>query len=411
MRQVINRHGFTHVLTDCYANDPWISDPHFIAETMLERAEHGSIAVIHMPEHGFREYNLQALREFLAGLSERGLHAVTLSALHAAAVTTKRALPVAAAVTAAAGTAAAAPEDEAACNHSTSSWQVELHKVGWNAIRNLGRRAYLDWLFPATVCYYDVRTHTGVHGQISLTISGAPCRQRDVALCMIPEVRAALLEFDAKATFFLHTGYVQGYEADLLALLQDGHEIANSCDVDRSYANDSEQDFELTLLKAESVCEELRKHAHMVGESMHCDKASGVVNANSDRASASRTMLPSCPRWFRAPRAKLSRPMRQVLNRHGFTHALSDCYANDPWISDPHYIAKTMLSHVVCGSIATIHMPERGFREYNLQALRDFLSGIRDRGVRVLTLSALHRAAFSDTTQRAGKTCQASGQV
>merc|ERR1711972_230803 len=100
-------------------------------------------------------------------------------------------------------------------------------------------------------------------------------------------------------------------------------------------------------------------------------------------------------RWFRAPQAKLSGTMRQALNRHGFTHVLCDCYANDPWISDPAFIVETMLGQAADGSVAVIHMPERGFREYNLQALQGFLAGLQKRNFRVVTLSALHREAYS----------------
>ena len=40
---------------------------------------------MHMPERGFREHTLAAMAELLAGLSERGLHVVTLSELDAMA--------------------------------------------------------------------------------------------------------------------------------------------------------------------------------------------------------------------------------------------------------------------------------------------------------------------------------------
>ena len=40
---------------------------------------------MHMPERGFREHTLAAMAQLLAGLSERGLHVVTLSELDAMA--------------------------------------------------------------------------------------------------------------------------------------------------------------------------------------------------------------------------------------------------------------------------------------------------------------------------------------
>mmetsp|Transcript_44105 Transcript_44105/g.114064 ORF Transcript_44105/g.114064 Transcript_44105/m.114064 type:complete len:94 (+) Transcript_44105:1-282(+) len=87
--------------------------------------------------------------------------------------------------------------------------------------------------------------------------------------------------------------------------------------------------------------------------------------------------------------------MRKVTNRHGFTHVLCDSYSNDPWISDPEYITQTMLSLAMDGSVAVIHMPEKGFREHNLIALRGFLEGLRERGLRAVSLSEMHRSSLS----------------
>ncbi|CAK0847743.1 unnamed protein product [Prorocentrum cordatum] len=195
---------------------------------------------------------------------------------------------------------------------------------------------------------------------------------------MIEEVQSLLDEFEAKATFFLCTDFVPSHVEALRRLVCDGHEVANHCRADRSYAEDEEADFEVAFLEAERVCEEVRAPAR-----------------RGDGREASAPSNGPAIRWFRAPQGNLSNSMKNVVNRHGFTHVLCDCYANDPWISDAEFIAETMLSLASDGSIAVIHMPERGFREYNLRAMRDFLGGLRSRGFQVVTLSALHRAACS----------------
>jgi hypothetical protein len=41
--------------------------------------------VLHMPEHGFREWDLETLERVLIGLQQKGLQSVTLSQLEAAA--------------------------------------------------------------------------------------------------------------------------------------------------------------------------------------------------------------------------------------------------------------------------------------------------------------------------------------
>jgi len=97
--------------------------------------------------------------------------------------------------------------------------------------------------------------------------------------------------------------------------------------------------------------------------------------------------------------------MQRVLARRGFLHTLSDCYANDPWISDAAYISKTLLANAVDGSILVIHAPERGFREYNLKALRLALEGLRERGLKAVTLGELHRAAHANLQASSMGTC------
>merc|ERR1712060_53809 len=93
----------------------------------------------------------------------------------------------------------------------------------------------------------------------------------------------------------------------------------------------------------------------------------------------------------------MSAEMQRVLSRHGFTNVLCDCYANDTIISDADFLAETLLSMVDTegGSIVIIHVPERGFREHNFEAIRGLLIGLRARNMRVMTVSELHRAAWA----------------
>ena len=81
MEEELRKRNMVHVMTDSYGNDPHIPDAEFIAATMLRCATHGSILVVHMPEKGFREWDLDAIRLVLKGLDQRGLRSVTLSEL------------------------------------------------------------------------------------------------------------------------------------------------------------------------------------------------------------------------------------------------------------------------------------------------------------------------------------------
>jgi len=80
MEQVLKDEGFRLAMSDCYGMDVMCRPP-FIGEYTARHAQAGSIALLHMPEVDFREYNLESLRTSLAGLQARGLRCVSLSEL------------------------------------------------------------------------------------------------------------------------------------------------------------------------------------------------------------------------------------------------------------------------------------------------------------------------------------------
>eukprot|EP00929_Paragymnodinium_shiwhaense_P067362 TRINITY_DN33916_c0_g2_i1.p1 TRINITY_DN33916_c0_g2~~TRINITY_DN33916_c0_g2_i1.p1 ORF type:complete len:713 (-),score=154.24 TRINITY_DN33916_c0_g2_i1:133-2271(-) len=413
MRQVLNRHGFSTALADCQGHDTRVNDPKFIADSILEHVMDGSVLYLHMPERGDREHNLEALQQLLTHLRQRGLRVLTLTEMHEAAAQLTVATPMATPATALPSSSdlraeegdpdsAASPTTTAALSSRLGALggfagnmedkvkdiKTEFHKACWSAIKSVGHREHCDVLFPATICYYNPTTCPAVRGKIALTIDDAPCRQRDTDRCMMQSVLDVLSEFNAKATFFLCTDDVAGHEAGLLNALKAGHEVANHCPQDRSYGDDDEASFEAALLKAEDVCESLR-WAALDSPTAHKEDDADLLLRRQD--SGRRPEV----RWFRAPHARVSAGMRTVLNRHGFTHVLCDCYANDTWIADAGYISDTMLSLATDGSVAVIHMPEVGFREYNLDAIRGFLKGLTERGLQVLSLGELHALAYS----------------
>ena len=70
-----------NVMWDCFAFDMSVPSPEWIAGSLLSDARDGSIMLVHMPERGFREWNLGAIEQTLAGLEKRGLKPVTLTEL------------------------------------------------------------------------------------------------------------------------------------------------------------------------------------------------------------------------------------------------------------------------------------------------------------------------------------------
>jgi len=228
--------------------------------------------------------------------------------------------------------------------HSLST-KLGLHPVTW-----------LDFVYGNTTVF----RFPGTEGHVALTIDDGLCRCGP-SKSLISEVQRLLKENGAKATFFLCSDYVNGFEEEAKALLADGHEFANHCPSDGvDYYNMSPGDFEKELLKT----------SHKIQE------VSGQV-----------------PRWFRAPQGRYSGTMHGAVSKHGMHHALGDCYCDDWAVEDAEWVARTMLDQVRGGSVLIAHMPERGFREHILHALELLLQGLRAKGLAVVTLSELEALA------------------
>lgn len=210
-----------------------------------------------------------------------------------------------------------------------------------------------------TVFYYDVGRHPGVEGCVALTIDDGFCRHGPER-ALVEEVRDALKSKNARATFFMCSDYLVGYEEAARQMLEDGHEFANHCPKDREYMSFPPKEFEEQLLK--------------------CNEALMGVTGKPVR-------------WFRAPQAKYSASMKEAVTRAGLRHALGDTYCDDWAIEDSEYITRTLLKQAESGSIIILHFPERGFREHSLEALRGLLEGLERNGLRCVTLSELAELA------------------
>lgn len=265
------------------------------------------------------------------------------------------------------------------------------------ATKMVNARSFASVLDPHALCFYDAADFPGVRGLVALTVDDAPCRQRDPQAALLGEVKDLLAEFEAKATFFLCTDDVPGHEEGLAELVKAGNEVANHGCEDKPYGGYSEEQFRHAFLRAESVCEAVRRLGEAAQEETLQEE--GVPTAGYPVASLpsapERASEAPTPKWFRAPHADISSAMQKVLAAEGFRHVLCDSFANDTQIDDAAFISDSLLSMVdsAGGSIVVIHMPERGFREHNLEALRLLLSGLRQRDLRVVTLSELSRAA------------------
>ena len=178
---------------------------------------------------------------------------------------------------------------------------------------------------------------------------------------MLPEVLDLMAQHQAKATFFVTAEHMEGVTPSMVErLLADGHELANHCTQDRAYD--------------------------------HEPRARFLADLEATNQLLTRLGSPS-PRWFRAPMGKVSQTMLEVLEDRGMEHVMLDCYGQDTEIPDGQFIAEILLRHLRSGSIFLIHMPERGMREWNFDAMERCLSGLSSRGLRAVTVSTLSDAA------------------
>eukprot|EP00520_Triparma_pacifica_P002198 CAMPEP_0118641928 /NCGR_PEP_ID=MMETSP0785-20121206/5569_1 /TAXON_ID=91992 /ORGANISM="Bolidomonas pacifica, Strain CCMP 1866" /LENGTH=304 /DNA_ID=CAMNT_0006533457 /DNA_START=9 /DNA_END=923 /DNA_ORIENTATION=+ len=89
MEEALAERGMTNVMMDCYGNDPHIPDARFVASCILRAVTDGSIIILHCPEKGFREWEVEILQMVLDGLKKKGLKSVTLSEMKKIALAEK----------------------------------------------------------------------------------------------------------------------------------------------------------------------------------------------------------------------------------------------------------------------------------------------------------------------------------
>ena len=249
------------------------------------------------------------------------------------------------------------PEDLSALN-------LSLRKMGWSLLSALGGRRLVRKLYPEkTLCFFDAKQHPGVTGYVAFTIDDAFCGEDNPGGSMLADVLELLGEYGVRATFFVAGTHCDEDSAKLIPeLLAAGHELANHNLEDRPYHLETKEDFLKDLDATEAAITDL-----------------GAKTAP----------------WYRAPHAKFSKAMQGALEERDLSHVMVDCFANDTAIPDPNFICQTILNSVCDGSIVLIHMPEKNMREWNLQAMRDTLSGIRQKGLQAVTVSELVAKARS----------------
>ena len=235
-----------------------------------------------------------------------------------------------------------------------SKFKMFTRKAIWETLSLPGMRFMADMVFPDNVIsYLDVEDKI-----VAFTIDDGFCGRDNPNGDMTDEVVELLKKYNAKATFFTsgsHCDYTS-YET-IKNLLENGHEIANHSMYDFPYNKYSKDQFKSDF---DSTYNRLIKYTDNI------------------------------PKWYRAPHAKISKTMENFLDEEGYMHIMCDGFANDTSIPDAKWISSFILRKIKNGSIILIHMPEKGFREWNFEAMDLTLKGLKEQGYKIVTFSELY---------------------
>ena len=227
-----------------------------------------------------------------------------------------------------------------------------IRKITWILLTAPSLRIMTKLIYPKSTISYFNRD-----GAVAFTIDDGFCGGDNPEGCMLKDVLRLLKSFNAHATFFItgsHCNHTSRH--DVGALLDDGHELANHNMMDWPYTSYSEVEFALDIDTTEKILLQYK---------------------NTDSL------------WYRAPFGRINTVMQRVINERKMHHVVCDAFANDTAIPDSNWISKYILKRVKTGSVILIHMPEKGVREWNLEAMRLTLDGLLKRNLKVVHLTEL----------------------
>ena len=230
---------------------------------------------------------------------------------------------------------------------------ISFRKIKWTMLSLFGPRFVANILYPKSTVSF-IKTKSKV---VAFTIDDGFCGLDNPDGCMVDQVRELFKKHQSKATFFIagsHCKHVSKNEVELL--LKDGHEIANHSMYDFPYNKYNSDDFESDF-----------------------EKTNSILKNFSDET----------PLLYRSPFGRLSKKMNKIITQKGYKHIICDGFANDTAIPDPKWISKHILRTLKPGSIVLIHMPEVGVREWNYEAIKLTLEGLKRMNYNVVTVSEL----------------------
>ncbi|KAF2669804.1 putative polysaccharide deacetylase [Microthyrium microscopicum] len=198
------------------------------------------------------------------------------------------------------------------------------------------------------------------HKVIALTIDDAPSEYT-------PAILELLRDNNAKATFFVIGGQVEGREDILRQIVSEGHELGNHAMRDEPSAQLSDE----TLMGQIGAVQGMIEHAY---------------ESSNDSVDGKR--LPP-PKYFRPGSGFFSARMLKLLDRMGYLPVLGNVYPHDPQISWWKVNARHILSMARPGSIIICH--DR--RSWTPPMLNRVLQELKKREYEVVTISDLLKSS------------------
>ena len=236
-----------------------------------------------------------------------------------------------------------------------------LIKYGWLLLHVGGSlRPIVRMLQRASPLYREVWFYAETNQPIiAITVDDSPAADSSFGHAVLD----ILKESGIQCTFFVIAGQITDVNEDVVQrMVSEGHELANHMCHDKPYHWVSEAEFEVDLLQCEQTLARFQP-------------------------------VPPGSRWFRPPCGMMSHAMLQVLKRHEYRIALCDVHNMDVDLqSDPQFLKDFLLKYTQHGSILVVHFPSRGFREANLEVLRQVAPHLKER-FQCVTLSDLVHSA------------------
>jgi len=241
-----------------------------------------------------------------------------------------------------------------------SKFKLFSKKTIWTTLSLPGMRFMTKLIFPKSSIAY-IKTNKKI---VAFTIDDGFCGKNNLDGDMLEDVLDLFDKYDAKATFFVTGSHTYNtLYSDVKTLLERGHEIANHNMYDWPYNKYSKEDFKDDFDKTDFLLKQYTENL---------------------------------PKWYRAPHAKISKTMIEVIEEKGYKHIICDAFASDTSIPDSKWISKFILNKTKPGSILLIHMPEKNVREWNYEAIELTLKGLKQRGYKVVTVTELLKLSSNE---------------